>query len=163
MLLKIWRPFIGIGVSLTISLLLFFINPFHIDANGNKVMAIAALIIALWVSEAMPMPAVALLPLVLFPLLNIASLETTASSFSNPIIFLFMGGFLIGLAIEKWNLHRRIALNIVRLTGTSGNKIILGFIISTGLISMWLSSYYYDDVPNCFIRHPCNEGESPAP
>jgi sodium-dependent dicarboxylate transporter 2/3/5 len=140
MLLKIWRPFIGIGVSLTISLLLFFINPFHIDANGNKVMAIAALIIALWVSEAMPMPAVALLPLVLFPLLNIASLETTASSFSNPIIFLFMGGFLIGLAIEKWNLHRRIALNIVRLTGTSGNKIILGFIISTGLISMWLSN-----------------------
>jgi sodium-dependent dicarboxylate transporter 2/3/5 len=88
----------------------------------------------------MPMPVVALLPLVLFPLLGIASIETTASSFSNPIIYLFMGGFLIGLAIEKWNLHRRIALKIVRLTGTSGNGIVLGFIISTGLISMWLSN-----------------------
>jgi sodium-dependent dicarboxylate transporter 2/3/5 len=88
----------------------------------------------------MPMPVVALLPLVLFPIFKIASIETTASSFSNPIIYLFMGGFLIGLAIEKWNLHKRIALNIVQLTGTSGDRIILGFIISTGLISMWLSN-----------------------
>lgn len=138
--LQISRAHIGILVSLFISLLIFFANPFGINASANKVMAVAALIISLWVSEAMPMPVVALLPLVLFPLLNIATIETTASSFSNPIIYLFMGGFLIGLAIEKWNLHRRIALNIVRLTGTSGDRIILGFIISTGLISMWLSN-----------------------
>ena len=140
MALKISRPYIGILVSLAISLFLFFANPFHVDLAANKVLAAGALIIGLWISEAMPMPVVALLPLVLFPLLNIASIETTASSFSNPIIYLFMGGFLIGLAIEKWNLHRRIALNIVRLTGTSGNRIVLGFIISTGLISMWLSN-----------------------
>lgn len=138
--LQISRAHIGILVSLFISLLIFFANPFGVNASANKVMAVAALIISLWVSEAMPMPVVALLPLVLFPLLNIATIETTASSFSNPIIYLFMGGFLIGLAIEKWNLHRRIALNIVRLTGTSGDRIILGFIISTGLISMWLSN-----------------------
>ena len=140
MSLKFSRSFIGILISLIISLVLFFINPFHVDASANKVMAVAALIISLWISEAMPMPVVALLPLVLFPVLKIASIETTASSFSNPIIYLFMGGFLIGLAIEKWNLHRRIALNIVKLTGTSGDRIILGFIISTGLISMWLSN-----------------------
>lgn len=140
MSLKFSRPFIGILISLIISLALFFINPFHVNASANKVMAVAALIISLWISEAMPMPVVALLPLVLFPVLKIASIETTASSFSNPIIYLFMGGFLIGLAIEKWNLHRRIALNIVKLTGTSGDRIILGFIISTGLISMWLSN-----------------------
>ena len=140
MALKISRSHIGILISLTISLIIFFANPFHVAANANKVMAVAALIISLWVSEAMPMPVVALLPLVLFPLLKIASIETTASSFSNPIIYLFMGGFLIGLAIEKWSLHKRIALNIVKLTGTSGDRIILGFIISTGLISMWLSN-----------------------
>jgi sodium-dependent dicarboxylate transporter 2/3/5 len=140
MLLKVSRAHLGILISLSISLLIFFTNPFSVDAAANKVMAVAALIISLWVSEAMPMPVVALLPLVLFPILNIATIETTASSFSNPVIYLFMGGFLIGLAIEKWNLHRRIALNIVRLTGTSGDRIILGFIISTGLISMWLSN-----------------------
>ena len=134
MRLKISRAHIGILVSLFLSLLIFFTNPFRVDASANKVMAVAALIVSLWVSEAMPMPVVALLPLVLFPILNIATIETTASSFSNPVIYLFMGGFLIGLAIEKWNLHRRIALNIVRLTGTSGDRIILGFIISTGLI-----------------------------
>lgn len=138
--LKISRAHIGILVSLFISLLIFLINPFGIDGSANKVMALAALIISLWVTEAMPMPVVALLPLVLFPLLNIATIETTAASYSNPVIYLFMGGFLIGLAIEKWNLHKRIALNIVRMTGTSGDRIILGFIISTGLISMWLSN-----------------------
>ena len=98
------------------------------------------LMIVLWVTEAMPMPVVALLPLVIFPLLNIAPIDATAASYANPVIFLFMGGFMLGLAIEKWNLHRRIALNIVRLTGTSGNKIVLGFIIATGMISMWLSN-----------------------
>ncbi len=86
------------------------------------------------------MPVVALLPLILFPLFSIAPIEATAASYANPVIFLFMGGFMLGLAIQKWNLHRRIALNIVRLTGTSGDRIILGFIIATGLISMWLSN-----------------------
>jgi sodium-dependent dicarboxylate transporter 2/3/5 len=92
------------------------------------------------VTEALPMPVVALLPLVVFPLLKISSMEEAAAPYANPAIFLFMGGFMLGLAIEKWNLHRRIALNIIRLTGTSGNRIILGFILSTGLLSMWLSN-----------------------
>lgn len=86
------------------------------------------------------MPVVALLPLVLFPLLNIADIRTVAVSYGDQIIFLFMGGFMLGLAIEKWNLHRRIALGIVRITGTSGNRIILGFILATGFISMWISN-----------------------
>lgn len=140
MSLKISRSHWGIFISIVLSLLLFVINPFKVEAQANKVMAVGALIIALWITEAMPMAAVALLPLVLFPLFNIAPLDATAASFANPVIFLFMGGFLIGLAIEKWNLHKRIALNIVKLTGTSGDRIVLGFIISTGLISMWLSN-----------------------
>ncbi|MEY4629211.1 MAG: hypothetical protein RLZZ595_1537, partial [Bacteroidota bacterium] len=86
------------------------------------------------------MPAVAIMPLFFFPLLGIGKLSETASSYANEVIFLFMGGFMIGLGIEKWNLHRRIALTIVSITGTSGNRIILGFILATGLISMWLSN-----------------------
>ena len=110
------------------------------DANAAKVLAVAALIITWWIGEAMPMPAVALVPMILFPLMNIATLRETTSKYADPVIFLFMGGFMIGLAIEKWNLHKRIALSIVKLTGTSGNRIVLGFILATGLISMWLSN-----------------------
>ncbi len=123
-----------------LAVVLFLINPLSLSSLSNKVIAIAALMIALWVTEALPMPVVALLPLLLFPLFNIAPIESTASSYANPVIFLFMGGFMLGLAIEKWNLHKRIALNIVRITGTSGDRIILGFIAATGLISMWLSN-----------------------
>lgn len=115
-------------------------NPFQVPEPAARVLAVAGLMITWWVTEALPMPAVALLPLVLFPLLGINNIKSTASSYGNEVIFLFMGGFMLGLAIEKWNLHRRIALNIVALTGTSGNRIILGFIMATGLLSMWLSN-----------------------
>ena len=121
-------------------MVIYFVNPFSVDANAVKVLAIAGLMITWWVMEALPLPVVALFPLVLFPLLNISKIEEAAAPYANPIIFLFMGGFMLGLAIEKWNLHRRIALNIVRLTGTSGDRIILGFILATGLLSMWLSN-----------------------
>ena len=105
-----------------------------------KVLAIAGLMITWWVTEALPMPVVALLPLIFFPLLKISKLDETAAPYANPVIFLFLGGFMLGLAIEKWNLHKRIALNIVRITGTSGDRIVLGFILATGLLSMWLSN-----------------------
>ena len=118
----------------------YFMNPFSLEQEANKVVSVAVLMIAWWISEAIPMPVVALLPLILFPLLRIGSIEQTSKAYSNPVVFLFMGGFLIGLAIEKWNLHKRIALGIVKRTGTSGNRIILGFIIATGFISMWLSN-----------------------
>jgi sodium-dependent dicarboxylate transporter 2/3/5 len=132
--------FISLLAGIAVSLLLYFINPFDVPPAAAKVLAIAGLMITWWVTEALPMPVVALLPLILFPLLGIAKLDEIAIPYANPVIFLFMGGFMLGLAIEKWNLHRRIALNIVRLTGTSGNQIILGFIWATGLLSMWLSN-----------------------
>jgi solute carrier family 13 (sodium-dependent dicarboxylate transporter), member 2/3/5 len=119
---------------------LIFVNPFQLDEKASRVVAVAALMITWWISEAMPMPAVALIPLVMFPLLGIATISETAAPYANEVIFLFMGGFLIGLAIEKWNLHKRIALSIVKITGTSGNRIILGFILATGFLSMWLSN-----------------------
>ena len=132
--------FISLLAGIAVSLLLYFINPFGVNGDANKVLAIGGLMITWWVTEALPMPVVALLPLILFPLLNISKLEETAAPYANPVIFLFMGGFMLGLAIEKWNLHRRIALNIVRITGTSGDRIVLGFILATGLLSMWLSN-----------------------
>lgn len=120
--------------------LTLLLNPFGLDDSANKVMACALLMISWWISEALPMPAVALIPLILFPLMGIAKITEAAAPYANEVVFLFMGGFMIGLGIEKWNLHRRIALSIVQFTGTNGNQIILGFILATGFISMWLSN-----------------------
>ena len=121
-------------------LLVLFINPFSLDHIANRVLATAVLMITWWITEAIPMPAVSIIPLVLFPLLGISKISETAAPYANEVIFLFMGGFMIGLGIEKWNLHKRIALSIVQFTGTGGNRIILGFILATGFISMWLSN-----------------------
>lgn len=125
-----------------ILLALFFgyLNPLNLDTNAITVLSIAVLMIYLWVTDAIPMPVVSILPLVLFPMLKISPLDQTAKSFANPVIFLFFGGFMLGLAIEKWHLHRRIALNIIRMTGTKGDRIVLGFILAIGLLSMWLSN-----------------------
>jgi len=131
---------ISLLAGATIALLLYFVNPFHVSESAARVLAVAGLMITWWVTEALPMPVVALLPLIFFPLLGINNIKATAASYGNEVIFLFMGGFMLGMAIEKWNLHRRIALNIVLRTGTSGNRIILGFILATGLLSMWLSN-----------------------
>lgn len=132
--------FISLFAGVAVSLLLYFVNPFGVSDSAAKVLAIGGLMITWWVTEALPMPVVALLPLILFPLVNGAKLDETAAAYANPVIFLFLGGFMLGLAIEKWKLHKRIALNIVRITGTSGDRIVLGFILATGLISMWLSN-----------------------
>ncbi len=121
-------------------LFFFFVNPLGLAFKAKLVLAIAALMISWWVLDAMPRPVVALVPIVLFPLLDISSLKEVTKSYSDSIIFLFMGGFFIGIAIEKWNLHKRIALGIINITGTNGNRIILGFIIATGFLSMWLSN-----------------------
>jgi sodium-dependent dicarboxylate transporter 2/3/5 len=138
--LKISRNTISIAAGLVFFFVLFFFNPFGLEEKAARVIAVAVLMITWWITEAFPMPAVALVPIVLFPLLNIATTNATAAPYGNEVIFLFMGGFMIGLAIEKWNLHKRIALSIVKLTGTSGNRIVLGFVMATGLISMWLSN-----------------------
>jgi sodium-dependent dicarboxylate transporter 2/3/5 len=132
--------FISLLAGVVVSLILYSVNPFHVAPVANKALAVAALMITWWITEALPLPVVALLPLILLPLLGISKLEEAAAPYANPVIFLFMGGFMLGLAIEKWNLHRRIALNIVRITGTSGDRIVLGFILATGLLSMWLSN-----------------------
>lgn len=99
-----------------------------------------AWMICWWISEAAPVAITALLPLVLFPALGVMSMTESAVPYANTSIFLFMGGFMIALALEKHKLHERIALNLIKLTGTSGNGIILGFSIATGILSMWISN-----------------------
>ncbi len=137
---KVYLHYASIAFALLLFFLLLVFNVPGLTDSQSKVLAVAALIITLWVTDAMPMPVVALLPIVLFPLMNIATIEATTAPYADKIIFLFMGGFMLGLAIEKWHLHKRIALSIVNLTGTSGNRIILGFILATGMLSMWLSN-----------------------
>ena len=137
---KFQRKTILLLGGVCLALFFYSFNPFNVNDKAAIVLAVASLMISWWVSEALPMPVVALIPLILFPLLDIAELKTVALSYGDQIIFLFMGGFMLGLAIEKWNLHRRIALGIVKVTGTSGNRIVLGFILATGVISMWISN-----------------------
>lgn len=133
---SIFKIFLGIFLAT----IFFIINTIGVSEIANRTLFVSILMISWWLTEALPMPVVGLIPLVLFPLLKILSIEKTAEAYANPIIFLFLGGFMLGLAIEKWNLHRRIALSIVKMTGTSGDRIIIGFIIATGLLSMWLSN-----------------------
>jgi solute carrier family 13 (sodium-dependent dicarboxylate transporter), member 2/3/5 len=137
---KKYRKEGALVAGLLICLFFFFVNPFALESKGKLVLSIAALMISWWVLDAMPLAVVAMVPIVLFPLLNISSIKDVTRSYSDSIIFLFMGGFFIGIAIEKWNLHKRIALGIINITGTNGDRIILGFIIATGFLSMWLSN-----------------------
>ncbi len=111
-----------------------------IGPESHKVMALAAWMIIWWMTEAVPIPVTALLPMILFPFMGVMSMGQAASPYANPIIFLFLGGFFIALALEKHRLHERIALQLIRLTGTSGNGIIMGFMLATGCISMWISN-----------------------
>ncbi len=115
-------------------------NPFSLFFKENFILAVTVLMFCWWIFETVPLPITALLPLILFPTLNILSIKDVANSYADPSIFLFMGGFFLAIAIEKWNLHKRIALNIIKFTGFNGNKIILGFILATGFLSLWLSN-----------------------
>jgi len=93
-----------------------------------------------WVTEATPMAVAALLPIVIFPALGIFDLAQATAPYASPIIFLFMGGFFLALGLEEYGLHKRMALNLVKLTGTSANGIIFGFMLATGFLSMWISN-----------------------
>lgn len=117
-----------------------FVPETFISPSAYKVLSVAAWVITWWVTDAVPFPVTALLPLVLFPSLGIMSVSKSAAPYAHPVIFLFMGGFFIAIALEKHRLHERIALNLIKLTGTSGNGIIMGFMISTAFISMWISN-----------------------
>ncbi|NJL50226.1 MAG: DASS family sodium-coupled anion symporter [Blastochloris sp.] len=105
-----------------------------------RVAGISLLMATLWITEALPIPATALVPLVLFPLLGIAPMGATAAPYADPIIFLFLGGFIIGAGMQRWDLHRRIGLHAIALMGTTPRRLVGGFMLSTALLSMWISN-----------------------
>ena len=121
-------------------ILSFLPVPKGISPEAWKVLAMASLMLIWWISEAVPIAVTSLLPLVLLPSMGVAKLEAAAAPYANPVVYLFMGGFVIALAMEKWALHKRIALQIVNMTGTNANGIIGGFMMATAFISMWISN-----------------------
>jgi sodium-dependent dicarboxylate transporter 2/3/5 len=126
-----------VGVVLFLILLL---NPLGLPPEAAAVAAVAALMASFWISVCIPIPATSLFPIVLFPLLGIMESGKAVKFYSNDNIYLFMGGFIIALAIEKWGLHKRIALMIALLVGTSPKRLVLGFICATAVISMLISN-----------------------
>jgi sodium-dependent dicarboxylate transporter 2/3/5 len=114
--------------------------PDGLSPEGWHTAGAALLMAVFWICESVPIPVTALLPLVLFPALHLGDIRETAAPFANPIIYLFLGGFLIALAMQRWNLHRRIALNLIGVMGTRPARIVAGFLLSSALISMWVSN-----------------------
>ena len=121
-------------------LTLLFFQPDDLSSAGVAVLASTIWIAVWWMTEAIPIPATSLLPIILFPVTHGLDIDATTSAYGNDTIFLFMGGFMVALTMEKWNLHRRIALNIITAIGTNTNRIVLGFMIATGFLSMWISN-----------------------
>lgn len=101
---------------------------------------IALLMAVWWITEVVPLAVTSLLPVALFPLAGVMDGKAVASAYFNDVIFLFMGGFMVALAMQRWNLHRRIALNILRITGVSPAKVLLGFMLASSFLSMWISN-----------------------
>lgn len=114
--------------------------PESMSANAHRTLAIALLMALWWITEAVPIPVTALIPLIAFPLLQIEKIADVAKSYGDSNIFLFMGGFFIAMAMQKWELHRRLALHVIRRMGVGPGRIVLGFMVATALISMWISN-----------------------
>jgi sodium-dependent dicarboxylate transporter 2/3/5 len=130
--------FLGIFIFFTI--LLLPVDPAFFPIEAKYVAASTALMVVWWITEAIPIPATALLPLILFPLFGVLSPAEAAAPYADKIIFLFMGGFIIAMSLQRWGLHERIALHIINKAGTSPRRLILGFMIATAFLSMWISN-----------------------
>ncbi len=151
------RQLTGIIVGLVLAAVIWFIFPDNavervVESAGadpeaeyslgalRAVAAVTVLMGVWWMTEAIPLAATALLPLAVFPLAGVGSMKEVGSPYASATIFLFMGGFLIALALQRWNLHRRMALFVVKVVGTSPKRIVLGFMLATGFLSMWVSN-----------------------
>ncbi|MCL4818768.1 MAG: DASS family sodium-coupled anion symporter [Vicinamibacteria bacterium] len=114
--------------------------PAGLGPEGWHTAGVAALMATLWICESIPIPATALLPLVLFPAFGLGDIGQAAAPYANPIIYLFLGGFLIALAMQRWGLHRRIAISLIGALGTRPRRLVGGFLLASALVSMWVSN-----------------------
>lgn len=149
---RLHKKVFGIGLGIILALIVYFLMPkgvhpsvadgeIPIPENAIAVTAAVAVLMGTWwVTEAIPLAATALVPLVAFPLMSVQGFKATAAPYASGTIFLFMGGFFLALAIQRWNLHRRIALRTVLLVGTRPKQIVLGMMVATGFLSMWVSN-----------------------
>ncbi|MDH5736359.1 MAG: SLC13 family permease, partial [Gammaproteobacteria bacterium] len=131
--------------GLTLGPVLFIIflllpQPEGMPPFAMQVAAVAVLMATYWISEAIPLAATALLPIALFPLLGVMPTSKVTAAYASHLIYLFMGGFLIAVTIEKWNLHKRIALRTILLVGVTPDRIVLGFMLATAFLSAWISN-----------------------
>ncbi len=155
--IKNHKKSVGFAIGIILAIVVYFAMPDQlsaelrgvIDADGGPAYtshglkltaAVAVLMATWWVTEAIPLFGTALLPLVIFPLVDNRTFAETAAPFASGTIFLFMGGFFLAASIQKWNLHKRIALVVVKLVGAKPKMIVLGFMIATGLVTMWVSN-----------------------
>ncbi|EGJ48949.1 SLC13 family permease [Desulfocurvibacter africanus] len=122
------------------ALILLLPTPEGMPVAAQRCAAVTVLMATWWITECIPIPATSLLPIVLFPFLAIMPSSKATLPYANHLIYLFMGGFFIAVTMERWNLHRRIAMHTIRIMGTSPSRIILGFMVATAFLSMWVSN-----------------------
>lgn len=131
-------------IGLFLGPILFFTVQFLpitlVSEKADSVIAVALWMVIWWITESVHIAVTALLPLLLFPITGVMPIAEVGNNYGSPIIFLFFGGFVLALALEKVNLHKRIALNIIRITGKTPEKVVLGFMIATAFMSMWISN-----------------------
>jgi len=119
-------------------LMLFSGAPDDLSPVGWTTAALGMLMAVWWATEAVPIAITALLPLVCFPLFGVANIQDTAAPYSNKVIYLFLGGFIVAFAMQRWNLHRRIALGVLQHVGGNGRSLVAGFMLASAVISMWV-------------------------
>ena len=121
--------------------LLLLLRPFpELNDQAVMVLAVTCWVAIWWVTEAIPIPATSFLPIVLFPITGALSIGETTAAYGHKMVFLYIGGFMLAVAIEKWDLHKRIALNLIKTIGVSQRGIVLGFMLATAFLSMWISN-----------------------
>ena len=132
--------FIVLSILIFFAILAIPVDPALLAPEAKSVAAVTALMVLFWVSGVIPLEATALLPLVLFPALGVLTPVQVAKSYGDEVIFLFLGGFIIAMSMQRWGLHRRIALQIIRIVGASPRRLVLGFMLATAFLSMWISN-----------------------
>ena len=134
------RQQVGLVLGPALFTVVLLASPFTIPPSANAALATTLWIAAWWITEAIPIPATSLLPIVLFPLTGVVDTAGATAPYADPVVFLLLGGFLLALGIERWGLHKRIALTVVSLAGVQADRLLLGFMMATAFLSMWISN-----------------------